>query len=41
MVLSSIQNVGVNAADFLFVQTDLGATLNDALTLTGVADKAT
>jgi len=36
-VMASAQN-GVHAADFLFVQTATGATLNGTLTLTGVAD---
>ena len=39
-VMASAQN-GVHAADFLFVQTATGATLNGTLTLTGVADKMT
>ena len=38
--MASVQN-GVHAADFLFVQTATGATLNGTLTLTGVADMAT
>ena len=38
--MASVQN-GVHAADFLFVQTATGATLNGTLTLTGVADKMT
>ena len=39
-VMASVRN-GVHAADFLFVQTATGATLNGTLTLTGVADKMT
>ena len=40
-VMMSLHNT-VYAADFLFVQTASGATLNDGtLTLTGVADKTT
>ena len=39
-VMASAQN-GVHAADFLFVQTATGATLNGTLTLTGVADMTT
>ena len=39
-VMASAQN-GVHAADFLFVQTATGATLNGTLTLTGIADKTT
>ena len=35
-----VQN-GVDAADFLFVQTATGATLNGTLTLTGVANDVT
>ena len=38
--MASAQN-GVHAADFLFVQTATGATLNGTLTLTGVADMTT
>ena len=38
--MASVQN-GVHAADFLFVQTATGATLNGTLTLTGVADMTT
>ena len=38
--MASVQN-GVHAADFLFVQTATGATLNGTLTLTGIADKTT
>ena len=39
-IMLYLQN-GVHAADFLFVQTASGATLNGTLTLTGVADKTT
>ena len=39
-VMASVQAT-VHAADFLFVQTASGATLNGTLTLTGIADKTT
>ena len=39
-IMLYLQN-GVHAADFLFVQTATGATLNGTLTLTGIADKTT
>ena len=39
-VMASVQTT-VHAADFLFVQTATGATLNGTLTLTGIADKTT
>ena len=39
-IMLYLQN-GVHAADFLFVQTATGATLNGTLTLTGVADMTT
>ena len=40
IIMVSVQTT-VHAADFLFVQTASGATLNGTLTLTGVADKTT
>ena len=39
-IMLYLQN-GVHAADFLFVQTATGATLNGTLTLTGVAEDVT
>ena len=40
VVMLGVQN-RVDAADFLFVQTATGATLNGTLTLTGVANDVT